>query len=590
MNTRHLQDPAAPQANPDPKATRVLPIDDDTQLIPISDTSASVATAGTALDIEGLGEGIDVAPSTPTGIGRRLALNTAIVAGAFVLSRLLGLVREAVILGQFGITGDIDSYIRAFRLPDFLFLIIIGGAVGSAFIPVFSALFSKGKETAAWHLTSTLINASVVLLSLGSIILGLLAPVFVGTILHPNGTPAQQALVVDLTRIMMLSPLFLGLGGWAMGILNARQQFTLPAFAPIFYNLAIIAGAIFLAPTFGVYGLAWGVVLGALLHFGVQLPGLIRAGMRYSLRINLRDEGAPQVGKLILPRIVGQAAFQINIIAMTAITSSMTAGSLAAFNSGYVIMMLPHGIFALSLATVTFPTLAALLGEGKLDDLRITLARAVRVLIFLTIPTSVGMFALREQLVATLFQLQKFDVSATRLVASSLSYFALGLVAYAVVEIITRAFYALHDTRTPVIIAVLTVLLNIALASFLAIGLNMNQDGMALSLAASTTLEMVLLWIFLGRKLPGWRLSSDGISISIAKTAISALVMGAILLLIMPVLRGLLPDSGTNKIEAIVLLAAGIALGTVTYFGTAIALRSEEVSQAVAMIRRRIRR
>lgn len=590
-----LPDQSGGEAKPDPKATRVLPIvplDEDTQMMPVSDVSATVATAGTAVDIEGLGEGIDVAvPSSQGGVGRRLAISTAIVAGAFILSRFLGLVREAVILGQFGVSsGDIDSYIRAFRLPDALFLLIIGGAVGSAFIPVFSALFSKGKETEAWHLASTLINASVVLLSLGSIILGLLAPAFVGTILHPNGTAAQQSLVVDLTRIMMLSPLFLGLGGWAMGILNARQQFTLPALAPVFYNIAIIAAALFLAPVFGVYGLAWGVVAGALLHFGVQLPGLMRAGMRYSLRINLRDEGAGQVGKLILPRIVGQAAFQVNVIAMTAIASSMATGSLTAFNSGYVIMMLPHGVFALSLATVTFPTMAALFGEGKLEEMRVTLSRAVRVLIFLTIPASVGMFALREQLVATLFQIQKFDANATRLVASALSYFALGLVAYAVVEIVTRAFYALHDTRTPVIVAVVTVVLNIALAAFLALGLNMNQDGLALSLAATTTLEMLLLWFYLGRKLPGWGLRSDGMFASISKSVISAFVMGAVLLLVMPVLGNLLPLSSGDKLEAIVLLGAGIAIGTVTYFVTATLLRSEEVSQAISMIRRRIGR
>ena len=163
------------------------------------------------------------------------------MAGAFILSRVLGLVREAVIARQFGASGQLDTYIAAFRIPDALFLLIIGGAVGSAFIPVFTELMSKGRETQAWHLTSTLVNASIVLLSLSGIILGFAAPVLVGTILFPGRPPEQQETVVGLTRIMLLSPLFLGLGGWAMGILNARQQFTLPAFAPIFYNLAIIA-------------------------------------------------------------------------------------------------------------------------------------------------------------------------------------------------------------------------------------------------------------------------------------------------------------------------------------------------------------
>lgn len=582
-----MTDPPTPEF--DALATRVLPLDDGTQLMPVPDVSAALGTAGTTIEVEGVGEGPDVGVGI-AGLGRRLALNTAIVGAAFVLSRALGLVREAVIAGQFGATGQLDAYIAAFRLPDTLFLLIIGGAVGSAFIPVFSQLMSKGREAQAWHLTSTLINASVVLLSLGGITLGFVAPWLVGGVLCSNCKPDQQATVTDLTRIMLLSPLFLGLGGWAQGILNARQQFTLPAFAPVFYNVAIITAAIFLAPTFGVYGLAWGVVAGALLHFGVQVPGLWKAGMRYSLRINLRDEGAGEVGRLILPRILGQAAFQANVIAMTTIALFLAAGSLSAFNYAYTIMILPHGVFALSLSTVTFPTMSAQFAEGKLDDLRTTLARAVRVLVFLTVPAAAGMFALREELVATLFQLGKFDVNATRLVASALAYFALGLVSYAVVEILTRAFYALHDTRTPVAIAVATVLLNLALAAYLALGVGMNQDGLALSLAVTTTLEMVLLWVWLGRKLPGWRLSSDDLLISIGKSAAAAILMGGVLQLLMPLLRGLLPSSGTSKLEAIVLLAAGVALGGVIYLGVAKLLRSQEVEQAVGLVRRRLGR
>jgi putative peptidoglycan lipid II flippase len=578
METGRTQDP--PPAQADPRATRLLPIDGEPPILP--DLPATPATPDTNP------QSAIRNPQSP--LGRRLALNTAIVGAAFVLSRLAGLVREAVIVGQFGLSDELDAYIAAFRLPDTLFLLIIGGAVGSAFIPVFTSLFSRGKELEAWRLASTLINASVVLLSLGAIVLAFLAPLLVGAVLDPTGTPTQQATVVDLTRIMLLSPLLLGLGGWAMGILNARQHFTLPALAPVSYNLAIIGGALWLAPTFGVYGLAWGVVAGALLHFAVQVPGLWRAGMRYSLRLNLRDEGAGQVGRLIVPRLLGQAAFQVNVIAMTGIANSLAAGSLAAFNTAYVIMMLPHGIFAMSLATVTFPTMSALFGEGKLDELRATLAKAIRVLLFLIIPASVGMFALREELVATLFQLQNFDASDTRVVASALSYFALGLAAYAVVEIVTRAFYALHDTRTPVLIAVVTVATNVALAGYLALGLGMSQDGLALSLAATTTLEMVLLWFYLGRKLPGWRLSSDGLFISISKSALAALVMGGVLLLIMPVLHGLLPLAGTDKLEAALLLAAGIALGGLTYLGAAKLLRSQEVEQALGIVLRCFRR
>lgn len=528
------------------------------------------------------------APTARSGVGRRMAFNTAIVGGAFVLSRVLGLVREAVIAGRFGTSDKYDAYVLAFGIPDTLFLLIIGGAVGSAFIPVFTGLMGKRRDEEAWRLASTLINASVVLLSLGCVLMGIFAPELVGWIIAPGRPPEQRELVVELTRILLLSPLFLGLGGWAMGILNARQSFALPALAPVAYNLAIIAGALFLAPFMGVFGLAWGVVAGALLHFGLQVPGLVRAGMRYSpFRINLRDAGVGQVGKLLLPRIVGQAAFQTNIVAMRAIASFLSAGRISALSYAYLLMMLPHGVFAMSLATVTFPTMAAQYAEGNLEALRATLSRATRVLLFLTIPSAVGLFMLRTQIVATLFQFGAFNSSSTELVASALAYFALGLVGYAVVEVLTRGFYALHDTATPVTVSVGTVLLNLGLSLVLTRQLGFGHEGLALSLAVTTTVEMLLMWLFLGRKLPGWGLGSDGMLASISKSALAALAMGAALWLLVPSLGSVLP---TGKLGAALLAALGIGAGAAVYLAAARLLRSEEVEDAVGLMMRRLKR
>ncbi|HKP54524.1 MAG TPA: murein biosynthesis integral membrane protein MurJ [Chloroflexia bacterium] len=534
----------------------------------------------------------DPRPPTPSPV-RRMAVNTAIVGGAFIISRVLGLLREAVIAGQFGTSGQYDAYVAAFGVPDTLFLLIIGGAVGSAFIPVFTGLERTGKPAQAWHLASTLINASVVLLSLSGIIMGVAAPALVAWIIAPGLTPERQALVVDLTRILLLSPLFMGLGGWAQGILNARQRFALSALAPVFYNLAIIAGALFLVPFWGIYGLAWGVVVGAMLHFGVQVPGLVRVGMRYSLRLNVRDEGAGEVGKLILPRILGQAAFQANIIAVRAIGSFLSTGRISALNYSYQLMMLPHGVFALSLATVTFPTMAAQYAEGNLDGMRSTLARAVKVLLFLTLPSAVGLFMLREEIVIMLFQLGAFQQRDTQLVASALGYFSLGLVAYAVVEVLTRGFYALHDTATPVAVSVATVVLNIGLSLALVQWLHWGywgHEGLALSLAITTTVEMVLMWVLLGRKLPGWGLGGEGLLLSIAKSGAAAVGMGLVLAFALPALRSLLPVGEAGKLAAIVLTLVGIGLGALTYLGIARLLRSEEVQAASSMLFRRFRR
>ncbi len=522
---------------------------------------------------------------------RRLALNAAIVGGAFVLSRVLGLLREAVIAGRFGTSRQYDAYVVAFGVPDTLFLLIVGGAVGSAFIPIFTELITKKREDAAWQLASTLINASVVLLSLGGIVMGVAAPALVGGLIAPGMPPDQQALVVELTRILLLSPLFLGLGGWAMGILNARQHFALPALAPIAYNLAIIAGALFLVPIIGVHGLAWGVVLGAFLHFALQVPGLRRAGMKYTpFRIGLRDEGVGRVAKLLLPRVVGQAAFQTNIVAMRAIASFLGPGSISALSYAYLLMMLPHGVFAMSLATVTFPTMAAQYAEGNLEGMRHTLARATKVLLFLTMPAAVGLFTLRYEVVATLFQFGAFTSSSTNLVASALFYFAMGLIAYAVVEVLTRGFYALHDTATPVSVSVATVLLNLGLSLFVTRSLGMGHEGLAFSLAATTTVEMILMWALLGRKLPGWGLGSDAMLSSISRSAAASAIMGVILTLMLPALHNVLPNAKGDKLQTVAIAVLGVVIGGLAYLGAARTLGSAEVEEATGLIMRRLQR
>ncbi|MDQ6695559.1 MAG: murein biosynthesis integral membrane protein MurJ [Chloroflexota bacterium] len=542
----------------------------------------AINAAGSSLEPDG------IAPTQSSSPGRRLAVNTLIVSGAFVLSRVLGLVRDAILLRMFGTSGQYDAYLFAFGIPDTLFVLIIGGAAGSAFIPVFTRLLSKGKDESAWHLVSTLINSSVVLLSLMGIIFGFLAPTLVGTIIAPSSDPAEQRLVVDLTRILLFSPLFMGLGGWAQSILNARQSFTLSALAPVAYNLAIIGGAFFFAPYIGINGVALGVVLGALLHFGVQVPGLVRTGTRYSFRINLRDEGVKEVGKLLLPRLVGQAAFQTNIIAAKAIGSFLAPGLITAFNSAYNLMILPHGVFAMSLATVTFPTMAAQSAANNLGEMRSTLAKAIKVLLFFTLPSAAGLFALRSEIVAALFQSGRFTSESTALVAAALFYFAPGLVAYAVVEVITRAFYALHDTVTPVVISVSTVALNVAISFALVRFLGWKQEGLALSLAFTTTLEMITLWLLLSRKLPGWSLFSDGLITSAVKSSASALLMAGLLLVLLPQLHAMMPDSN-SKVVAIVIVAISIAAGGAVYLGTALLLRSEELGDAMRMVLRRRR-
>jgi putative peptidoglycan lipid II flippase len=252
--------------------------------------------------------------------------------------------------------------------------------------------------------------------------------------------------------------------------------------------------------------------------------------------------------------------------------------------------MLPHGVFAMSLATVTFPTMAAQYAEGSLDGVRGTLARATRVLLFLVLPSAVGLFVLRREIVATLLQIGAFTAISRELVASALAYFALGLVAYAVVEVLTRAFYALHDTATPVSVSVGTVVLNLGLSLALTRALGWGLEGLALSLATTTTVEMILMWVLLGRKLPGWRLSSEGLAMSIARSAAAAAIMGAALVVLLPVLRTMLPAWQTDKFSVAVLAVLGVGIGGLVYLGAAKVLRSAELEEATGLVLRRFRR
>ncbi len=518
-------------------------------------------------------------------VGRAVARNTIIVMTAFVLSRMLGLGRDIILAAVFGTGNGLGAYVAAFRVPDTIFLLVIGGVVGSAFIPVFSAMRQHKEYDASWRLTSTLINISLVIISLVGIVAALLAPQLVGGIIAPGFKPEQQALTVDLTRIMLLSPLFLGLGGWAQGVLNAENRFALSAFAPIFYNLGIISGALLLAPTFGVYGLAWGVVIGAFLHFASQVPGLIKVGMRYQLRLNLRDRGVGQVVRLIGPRLIGQLAFQANFIIITALASGLGEDRVSAINYAYGLMMLPFGVFALSLSTVIFPTLTAQFARRETTQMRATLWMGVRVLVFISAACAGGLLALRYQIIALLYQHgPRFTATATELVAEPLLWFSLGLVSYSVVEVLTRSFYAMQDTRTPVKIAVATVLLN-ALFAVSLIG-PLGQSGLALSLAASTTCELMMLLYFLRRRFA--RENEAGQEretlISALKSSAAAAVMAAVLLGLNTLLGNWGMDSTAGEL---VRVSSSIALGGAVYLAVARLLGSRELNEAISLVRRR---
>ena len=508
----------------------------------------------------------------------QIARAAGLVMVLFVISRALGLLREMVISHQFGTGGDLDAYLAAFRLPDILFQIVAGGALASAFIPTFSAYLARDKVRAGRRMASAVINLVLLVTTGLGVLAALLAPWLVRTVIAPGFDAEHQALTAHLMRLMLITPVIFGVSGVVMGILNAQQHFLLPALAPSIYNLGIIAGAVFLAPTQGVRGLAVGVVVGALGHLLVQVPGLVRYSFRWTATLGLHDPGVHEVGRLMLPRMVGLAAVQINFLVNTILASGLTEGSLAAINYAWLLMLLPQGVFAQSVATAAFPTFSAQVARGQRAEMRSTLAGTLRAVLYLSVPAAVGLIVLSQPLVELVFERGAFTEMSTQMVAWALALYALGLPAHSVVEVVVRAFYALHDTMTPVAVGIGAMALNVALSlallsAFEALGW-MPHGGLALSNSLATTVEMVVLLVLLRRRLGGLdgrRLLGSLARIGLASAALGAAAAGAMQLL-----------AGTSVWLS---CGAAIAAGLAVYVAFTLVLGAPEPRAMWAMMR-----
>jgi putative peptidoglycan lipid II flippase len=431
---------------------------------------------------------------------RQIARAAGIVMAAFVVSRLFGVARDMVIAAQLGTSDAADAYLAAFRIPDLIFALIAGGALASAFIPTFAGYLARDDRPGAWRLASGVINLLLVVSSAAAALAALLAPALVRALV-PGFGPDKQSLTVSLVRVMLVGPVIFGVSGLVMGILNAQQQFLLPGLAPSAYNIGIILGAWLLIPRIGPLGAALGAVAGALLHLFVQLPGLVRCGMRYAPVVSLRDPGVRQVLWLMGPRVFGLAVVQINILVAANLASRLGTGAVAALDYAWRLMLLPQGVFAQSIATAAFPTFAEQAARGHQDAMREALAVTLRTIFFVSVPAAAGLFVLRAPLVQAVFERGKFQGASTEAVALALMFYAPGLVAHSGIEIVTRAFYALHDTRTPVYIGVLAMLANVLLSLSL-IG-PMQMAGLALANSLAAFAELALLMGFIRPRMHG---------------------------------------------------------------------------------------
>jgi putative peptidoglycan lipid II flippase len=511
-----------------------------------------------------------------------LATASLILTIAALASRLLGWVRLLVIGSQFGASRELDAYFAAFRIPDAIFQLVVAGALSAALIPVFSSYRAREQEQEAWRLASSVINLVVIALAGLSLIMAILAPLLVPVVAPGFDAPTTE-LTIRMTRVMLLSPVLIGMGAVVSGILNSYERFAVPALAPLAYNLAIILAAILLAPIMGVEGLAVGVAVGSLAHLAIQLPALGRVGQRYDLTIGLSHPGVRKVVWLMGPRMLGLAAGQLNFIVSTVLASGLPEGSLTAYNYAFQLSQIPVGVLGVSVAVALFPTLSRDAALGRVPEIRRQVAGSLRILIFLAAPLTAAMIVLAGPIASVFFQYGLFTERSAERTAGALVFFAIGLTGHIVVHVLTRAFYAMQDTRTPVLWAIIAVAINVPLMVWL-VG-PMGVEGLALALSISALLEVVgLLWA-LRRRIEsveeGRVLRSAGRS-AVAGVAAALLMLGG-LTLVRSALPGLL-DDGVGRL---VVLAALTAAGFAIYVLVASALRAPELAQMRALLARR---
>ena len=510
--------------------------------------------------------------------GRGLARAGLIVTIAFLVSRLLGWVRLVVIGTTFGVNGETDTFFAAFRIPDLIFQLVAAGALSSALIPIVSGLLANGEEQRAWRVASTVANVMMaVLLALALVVL-VLAPAIVPAV-TPGFSDAQQAQTIELTRIMLASPILLALGSLATSLLNSKNRFSASALAPIVYNLAIIGGALILGPIYGVYGLAIGVVAGSACHLGVQVLPLRSTGYRWSRHMELADPAARQSLLLMVPRAVGLGASQLTFLVATSLATTIAVGAVSAFSIAFSVFQIPIGVIGIPIGVVMLPSLSRELARGEVASYVSLVSRALRLILWVMLPLAGLTIVLRSEVVTLLFGYGKFDQRGVDLTATVLLCLAFALASESLIAVLARAFYASKDTLVPVLAAVLAVVINVTLAIALVgpIGL----AGIGLAIAVGSWAEVLVLLAVLGRRFAtfdaGGVLRSGGLPL--AGAAIATVVAWV-------VMSGLERVVGPEPARPVLLVEIALAAGLagLAYLGLSRLFRIAELGTILRLV------
>ncbi|USN53856.1 MAG: murein biosynthesis integral membrane protein MurJ [Candidatus Nomurabacteria bacterium] len=506
-----------------------------------------------------------------------------LIAAASLVSKVLGFVRDRLLAAQFGAGDTLDAYYAAFKLPDLIFNVLVLGALSAAFIPVFIERWQKcqteEEKQQAWHIANSVLNILLIILAVLSVLLILFAPWLV-PFLAPGFPEEKMRLTVQLTQIMLGSILFFGVSNVFSGLLNAFRRFAAYAMAPIFYNVGIIVGITAFYSWWGIPGLAWGVVLGAALHMLVQIPAVFHTGYRYSTALDMRDPAVKKIMRLILPRTLGLAVNQLNNVVITIIGSTLAAGSVAIFNFANNLQSFPIGLVGVSLAVAAFPYFSEAFSQQDKEKFVTHFSITLRRIVFFIVPAAVLILLLRAHIVRVVLGAGEFDWEATYLTAQTLGYFAVSLVAQSLLPMLARSFYADQDTSTPVKIAVVSLLVNVALSIWLAP--QHGILGLAAAFSVANVVNMLLLLAVL--RVRHGNLDDE----RIIRSTINILLASAVMALVTWIsLRAFLPGINNRTFIGIFLQGAiAGSIGILVYLGIAITFRFDEVHLVTTRLQR----
>lgn len=502
---------------------------------------------------------------------------------AIVLGQLAGLVRSMLVASSFP-ANELDAFSAANRVAETLFNLIAAGALGSAFLPTFTSLLVTERRKEAWKLASSLINLVTLILILAAALVSVFAPQIVRYLLAPglSADPAQFQLTIGLLRIQSISAILFGVGGLVISILNAHQVFFIPQLTAAMYQLGQIFGVLVLRQWLGIYGLAWGVVIGSALFLLIQLPSLFQLNGEFSPSLGLANPHVHKVIQLMGPRVFGAAIVQLNFWVNTNLASRMAEGSLISLSYGFMLMLMAQAALAQSVAIAAMPTFSAQHALGQRGEMRASLAAALRGMFLLAIPASLGLIILSRPIVSMLYQRGEFNALTAEMTAWALTWYAAGLVGHSIMEVLTRAFFAQHDTKTPVLIGTVAMLLNVVFSLgfsrlFLTWGW-MPHGGLALANSLATALEAAALFFVMRKRLGG--IEGGHIARGFAYASIAGLGMSLALGLWIPL---------TGSLNRWLVGLGGVAVGGIVYGLILLALRVPEIQNVVGWVSGKLR-